>query len=362
MRFRLIRRKDATQYLENVIVSFAITLLGVRLFLELTGYPQIASGGLHIAHVLWGGVLLFAGSLLALVYRNRPLLVVSSLLTGAGWGLFVDEVGKFITADYDYFFRPAAPIIYIIFLLLWLLALRARRYRPQRESDEIYGILDDLEEVIEASVDPDELVVMQEQLTRLSSAHRDDVTDELAQALLHFVQREEIKTQQAQPSTVAAWLRRAQRALDQLLLSPRSTHYAFPFFLVLSALGRAVSAVRHSLPLVSPELAPILHFDLDVSPFASSPNMVLFVAVNVARLVLALLLVVSAYWVFRRQDRGWDMARRALVLAIVVVDLLAFYFTQFSAAAVALADVAMLGWVNHYQWRQRLGLLPGIET
>ena len=58
MAFRFIRREAAEQYLENVIVAFVITLLGTRLFLELTNYPQIAPGALHIAHVLWGGLFL----------------------------------------------------------------------------------------------------------------------------------------------------------------------------------------------------------------------------------------------------------------------------------------------------------------
>jgi len=33
--------------------------------------PQLAAGDLHIAHVLWGGLLLFAASLLPLVLANR---------------------------------------------------------------------------------------------------------------------------------------------------------------------------------------------------------------------------------------------------------------------------------------------------
>ena len=357
MGFRLIRRKDAAQYSESVVVSFAITLLVVRLFLELTGYPQIASGGLHIAHVLWGGILLFLGSLLALTYRNRLLLVMSSVLTGAGWGLFIDEVGKFLTADNDYFFRPAAPLIYVSFLLLWLLALRVRRHEPQQDRDKIYGILDDLEEVIEASVNPDELAAMQEQLRQLSIKPQDGVTDELAQALLQFVQHEEIKTQEAQPSRVVTWLRKARHVLDRVLLSARASFQLFPFLLVLSGMGRLVFTIRHTVPLLSPELATTLHTDLDVSPFSSTANMSLFVLVNAVRLTLAMSLLLAAYWVSRRQERGWDLARWALVLAIVVLDLLVFYFTQFSAAVVAVTDVALLGWVNHFRWNRQLAEL-----
>jgi hypothetical protein len=48
-----VRREGAERYLFLTLVSFAATVLATRGFLELTGYPRIGGGELHIAHALW---------------------------------------------------------------------------------------------------------------------------------------------------------------------------------------------------------------------------------------------------------------------------------------------------------------------
>ena len=51
-------REGAERSLLLVIISFTIAVVGTRWFLDLTGYPQVGGGELHIAHMLWGGLLL----------------------------------------------------------------------------------------------------------------------------------------------------------------------------------------------------------------------------------------------------------------------------------------------------------------
>jgi hypothetical protein len=60
----------------------------------------------------------------------------------AGVGLFIDEVGKFITQTNDYFFPAVAPIIYAFFLLTVMLYLQVRRPRPRDARAELYYALD----------------------------------------------------------------------------------------------------------------------------------------------------------------------------------------------------------------------------
>jgi hypothetical protein len=91
-------------------VSIAASVILIRLFLELTGYPHVGNGELHIAHVLWGGLLLFVASLLCLLFANRWAYTAGALSASVGVGLFIDEVGKFITQNNDYFFPAARSV------------------------------------------------------------------------------------------------------------------------------------------------------------------------------------------------------------------------------------------------------------
>jgi hypothetical protein len=349
MAFQLIRREAAEQYFENVIVAFVITLLGTRLFLELTNYPQIAPGKLHIAHVLWGGLFMLVGSIIVLIYRNQSMLTLGSILTGVGWGLFIDELGKFVTADNDYFFKPVAPVIYLIFLCLLFLAAYVRRADGLGANTQIYHILDRFEEVIEASIDPDDLARIKQRLLDLSLDRQDGVTDELALALLHFIEREDIRTREAQPSRLARWTVQAHDLVNRFVLTPRAKGLVFPGVLVGYGCLLVVNVIAHLVSLRQPQWAAVFNVGLDVDPLSSGANTVLFLLMNALRFLVAMGFLRAARHLFAQRQQGWEMARRALLLAFVAADLLHFYFSQFSAAAVAVTDVALLGWVNLVQ-------------
>ena len=63
------------------------------------------------------------------MWSNRWVPAATAVLVGVGSGLFVDEVGKFITQQNDYFTPLAAPIIYVVFLGVLGLATVTRRAR-----------------------------------------------------------------------------------------------------------------------------------------------------------------------------------------------------------------------------------------
>lgn len=106
--------------LELFLVSAVVTILVVRLFLELTGYPQVGGSVLHIAHVLWGGLLMAIGIIILFTLLGKKAEALGTLAGGIGFGLFIDEVGKFVTTDNDYFFQASVAIMYVVFVFLYL--------------------------------------------------------------------------------------------------------------------------------------------------------------------------------------------------------------------------------------------------
>jgi hypothetical protein len=126
-----IQRKDAEKYIQLSVLGLAASVTLTRFILEATGYPQLGNETLHIAHCLYGGVILYVGCLIPLIFSNRWAFTWSGILSGAGMGLFIDEVGKFMTQNNDYFFPAAAPIIYGFFLLTVLVYIRVARTSDQ---------------------------------------------------------------------------------------------------------------------------------------------------------------------------------------------------------------------------------------
>ena len=153
LRHRL-RNADAPALLESFFVAAVVSFLGIRAFLAATGYPRVGGGGLHVAHMLWGGLLMLAALGMLLAWLDRPVQHGAAVVAGLGFGTFIDEIGKFLTADNNYFYRPAVAIIYVLFVVLFLVsrAIVGQRQLTPRES--LANALDLLEGHLEQPIEP----------------------------------------------------------------------------------------------------------------------------------------------------------------------------------------------------------------
>lgn len=133
-----IRDPNNAALTEIWLVTSVATVLLIRLYLWLTGYPQVGGDTLHIAHMLWGGLGMVIAFAMVMLFTHPNWKPIAAFVGGIGFGTFIDELGKFITQDNDYFFRPTISIMYGVFIVLYLLARYFDRKREPTEADHLY--------------------------------------------------------------------------------------------------------------------------------------------------------------------------------------------------------------------------------
>lgn len=141
-----IRDFEGDAYRENFIVSAVATVFVIRIFLELTNYPKLGGGDFHIAHTLYGGFFMMLAIIVLLSFLSKKAGHVASVLGGIGFGFFIDEFGKYITHDNDYFFQPTVALIYISFVLLYLITKFIPNVRQTTEKEYLVNAIEMIKE------------------------------------------------------------------------------------------------------------------------------------------------------------------------------------------------------------------------
>jgi hypothetical protein len=119
-----------SSHAESFIFIAIATILITRLYLQLTGYPQIGGGNLHIAHTLYGELLMMLSLLVGWLLLGSGARNLAVVLGGIGFGLVLDEVGKFVTKNNDYFYGPSAEIMYVLVVVVLVGTRALRDIRP----------------------------------------------------------------------------------------------------------------------------------------------------------------------------------------------------------------------------------------
>lgn len=142
LRLGLPRDPASSSHITGFLVTTLATVVLTRLLLSLTGFPQLGGGSVHVSHVLWGGLLMALAFILLMTFVGPVVRRMSVLVAGVGFGLFIDEVGKFVTADYNYFWQPTAALIYLVVIGLGLFADVLQRRHPRDPAEFLAAAAD----------------------------------------------------------------------------------------------------------------------------------------------------------------------------------------------------------------------------
>jgi uncharacterized membrane protein YwzB len=341
----------SSQLMVIVLVSCALTVALTRLFLALTGYPQIGGSRFHLAHALWGGLALFFAGVIAVTVQSRGATVIVALLTGVGFGLFVDEVGKFITQENDYFFPLAAPIVYASLLVILLLTELTRRHQLRSPRAHLVAAISLSQTVADGTATHDEITAMQNHIRQARTGSLDDASAalldgiEASMALADRVQNRYAFAARAVRRTrglVASWLP-ANRAR-------RLARLAMAFFAVV---GFVQLALLIGSAFTSEGLRQALTVrDQPVGEFAQTVLVITWV-LNIVVMALAGI----TWWALRPRSLRRQLALRsgygAMLLMLLLGNLLSSYVTQFAILVVAAFQVVALGLIARWDHATR---------
>jgi hypothetical protein len=318
------RDLGAARYLDLFIVGGVSAVLAIRFVLRITGYPSLGGARFHIAHMLWGGLLMAAALLVCLSFLGNRARLWAALLGGIGFGTFIDEIGKFITRDNNYFYQPSIALIYITFVLIYLAFRDLQMRRGIGREEYLVNAIHDLEEAVINGLQPEQRDRALRYLGAI--AEKDDMTLGLA-AL--------IERASVQPATngLPHRIRRYIVAGYEAVLA-RSNRFGglislFVLQLVVNAGTVALIVAGHLSAGIVAEASGQRSGIVGILPISD------WLLIG-STLIPSIFVVVAVFALRRSRMTGLHFFHRAVLLSICFTEVFMFYRSQ-AAALVVLA-------------------------
>jgi hypothetical protein len=356
---RPVARDEAAGHLTLLVVAFVVTVTVTRVFLAATGYPRIGGGTFHLAHALWGGLLLVVAVVVQLLWANRWALRLAAGCAGIGVGLFMDEVGKFITTRNDYFFPLAAPIVYLAMVILGWIAFRARRRRPPTDRERLYHVLDGMQDLADGRLDSDRRAAIVAHLGHLRDEWDRPELRVLSARLEEFLLSPVVTVLPPRPGLLHRARTRLGR-IERRLLPERWLRRILTAFLLLGATGQLIGIAVAVVLLVH---AGSWKEQVDEAVAGTELDPTLVSVVTVIQLAstfvgFALFATAAGNWFHRRRLRAIRIMVVAQLISLSLLHVVQSYVDQFGVLQQSVFDLLLLGLLLRYRAR----FLPGTRV
>ena len=307
--------------MERFLVSAVVAVLLIRAYLMATGFPQIGGHGLHIAHMLFGGLLMVAALIASLAFLGPGVRVVAAIVGGAGFGAFIDELGKFITSDNDYFYRPTVALIYVVFVLLFIATERLSAERNPTPDERLAQATD----VVTGAVIDGFPRREREAAMRLLSEC--DPADPLVPAL-----RQALTRIAAAPDPDPSLPTRLSRRVASGYAWLAGQRWFLTLILVVAGFSALFSLRELTVTLLADAESPSLRLYLE-----STAGFLL-----IANLIAGVLLLIGLLRLRRSRLNAYHWFRRAMLVSLLVAQPLAFYAQQWTAMLGLVLNLVLL--------------------
>jgi hypothetical protein len=337
----LIRAADA-DLLDSFLVSAIAAVVVIRIFLEATGYPQLGGGGLHIAHVLWGGLGMLVAIVLLLLYTTSTTRLVAAVVGGAGFGAFVDELGKFVTSDNDYFFKPTAAILYALFVVLFLATREIRRFRALSPEECLVNSVELAERLASGTLTADDRDHALQLLARADQAHP-----------LVAPLRAGFLAADVAPLSFARlrWMGSAGGRTYAAIVSSRWFRRILAGIFIVAGLAFVVTAIA-TVALLGGAFFGVLDAQIALEE-ETAGGAIASVIQAVAGLVAGVLIVRGVFALRHSRARAYRAFELAILVDLLLAQPFAFLDVGFGAAVDVFIDLALLATLRFLQTEER---------
>jgi len=244
---------------------------------------------------------------------------LASILSGVGFGLFIDELGKFITRDNNYFFQPTIALIYLVFIGMFIAFRSLARQRRLTRDEYLLNAVILLEEAVIDDMDEPERNRV------LHYLHQADQKHPLVAPLCEVLQK--IKpVPYEEPSFYKVplkWMEERYRQLVKLRMSVTIIDLVF--------IGKALIFLTVGiLDIVTIVIEPFGHHEVTLS------------VIELISTVISAGLVVAGVWMMHKSRlRAYELFSRSLLFDIFITQFFAFYHREFAALPGFIINVAL---------------------
>jgi hypothetical protein len=258
----------------------------------------------------------------------------ASVIAGLGFGLFIDELGKFITRDNNYFYQPTIGLIYLTFVILFIVSRYLSQTRQLSQQEYLLNALSLAQEAV---------------VHDLSTTERNQALAYLAKAdKSHPFVPMLIRALQQTVGIVPArsrwhrWARDTQTLYERIIARPKG------------------SKVFNWLFLTDAFLFFVIVFYFFVQELAEGRTDIgSYVEILSAAVPPIIVLVASVVW-RKNRLRRYRLFSTALLMNIFVTQFFSFYHDQFGALPGFLINIIFyIGVRSLIKHEQQLQPLPG---
>lgn len=339
-----IRHIKFQDLLEDFMIAAIVAILGIRIYLELTGYPQIGNETLHISHMLWGGLLMSAALSLLLIFLNDSIKRLAAIIGGLGFGTFIDEIGKFITQDNNYFYQPSFAIMYIIFISIYIAMRAYSKHKNFSPKEYLINSLEIMKEAVIYDLD------QEEKKRALEYLQRADQKDEITQAIYKLYK--DIDAVHPSKPNIFLQLWDRLKTFYYNLVSKKWFPITINTFFIIKSILTSITTVSFFIRTFSSLEIPLIQL-------ITQSRSISEIAASLSAHISGLFVIIGVISMRKERIKAYRWFKRSLLISIFLTYVFLFYTNQLEAFAGLVFNILLLATLNYMIVQEKLARHAG---